>query len=202
MAPRAPQFLYTTVQSVKVRLGAKVQFQSGETPLQEEISDEMLWQLISDAEHDLEMALMSRYYLPFQGAGGAPFATLPAVTVHQIRKAVDMRAVILVLAWDFGRGGHTDGSEFASDLEKKYEEALELLLGREKVAQTDQKDRPRMAPPLPGLRLALTNLADKGTFGKVVNTDASTRDAASYANEQQNDPSLSYIPRGRTGQVL
>lgn len=200
MAPRAP-FLYTTPESVKVRLGSKVQFQAGSTPLQEELSNELFFQLVRDAEADVELALCARYFVPLQGAGGGPFGTLPDHTIRQIRKAVDLRAQALIIDQDFGRSGHTDASAFSKQIAEQYEAAIEALLGKQKIGQTSEKDRPFMTPPLPGLRLALTNRSDKGTFGKVVNTDASDRDASSYANQQQNDPSRTYIPRGRSGQI-
>jgi phage gp36-like protein len=67
MSDLKAKFLYTTVDSVKVRLAGKVQFQEDCNSLQNgELPDLLLLQLIRDAETETEQDLRSRYSVPFR----------------------------------------------------------------------------------------------------------------------------------------
>ncbi len=193
---RCEDFLYTTADSVKVRLGNKVQFPRGREAESDEISNSLLAQLIRDAESDVELALSSRYYVPFQTVNGGRFDALADHVKRQIRMVVDLRAVYKILMHDFGRGTHVEGEAYSGPSSREYDQAIKALLGQEKAPTTDQTQRSRMSPPLPGLRLATTNRADNGVFGKAINTDAGRNDLSSYAANQTNDPSRTFLPRG------
>jgi hypothetical protein len=67
--------------------------------------------------------------------------------------------------------------------------------------QGEESKRFKFSPPLEDLMLAYSNSkADDGIRGTIINTDASI-DSASYAAEQINDPSQSYLRR-RGGGLL
>lgn len=194
-----PDFIrYTTVDSVKTRCAGKVQFQQAKEALPEEMSDDLLFQLIEDAEADIELTLSERYFIPFQRTDGASYSHLPDHTKRQIRKVVDLRAVELILGTDFARSGHTSGDEAAPKTKDFLLEAIDLLLGRASFTQPGvaAPKRPmRVAPPLPGLRLAAGNQADTGKAGMIINTDESVLGAESYAAQQINNPAASYVPK-------
>lgn len=188
--------LYTSVESVKARLTNKVQFQSGRTPVDGELPDELLCQIISDAETDVEMALRGRYAIPFRSAKKGDFANLPDHTKRAIRKVVDYKSAILVLETDFGRGSAVDGDNYSKNLKSQYKEAISLLMGVD--LQAKNLDRVKVAPPLEDLMLARSNgKADDGFRGAIINTDDSL-DSASYAEDQINDPSKTWM-RNRIG---
>lgn len=193
-----PDFIrYTTVDSVKTRCAGKVQFQQEKVALPEEMSNDLLYQLIQDAEADIELALSERYFVPFQRTDGAAYSHLPDHTKRQLRKVVDLRAVELILGTDFARGGHTDGDEAAPRTKDFLLEAMDLLLGRASFTQpgVPAPKRPmRVAPPLPGLMLALGNQADTGKMGTIINTDESVLGAETYAAGQINNPSAAFVP--------
>lgn len=191
------QPMYTTVDSVKARLTNKVQFQSGKKPIDGELPDELLCQIISDAETDVEMALRGRYAIPFRSIAKGNFSGLPDHTKRAIRKAVDYKAAVLVLETDFGRGTAVDGDNYSKNLKNQYKEAVSLLMGVD--LQAKNLERVKVAPPLEDLMLAKSNAkADDGFRGTIINTDASPDGAEQYAADQVNDPSKIWY-RNRIG---
>lgn len=192
-----PQFkpIYTTYESVKVRLANKVQFQSeGTGPQDGEIPDELLGQLIVDAETQVEQDLRGRYAIPFQSKRTGSYKDLPDHSKRALRVAVDMMAVVNILNTDFGAGGHTDGEKYSKNIKTSYDAYINKLLGRDQEAASDKRDRFRFSPPLDDVLLSPTNRkADDGYKGMIINTDASNTDAASYAEEQVNNPARSYV---------
>lgn len=184
--------IYTTYDSVKVRLANKVQFESPEGLQNGELPNALLGQLIVDAETALEQELRSRYAIPFQTVTGGKFATLPDHSKRALRMLVDLKAVMIILATDFGRGTHVSGSSYAKDTKEEYELQIDRALGRDREGANDKVDRFRRSPPLEGVRLARSNSkADDGYHGMILNSDARP-DAATYAEEQINNPSRNY----------
>jgi hypothetical protein len=190
--------IYTTFDSVKVRLTNKVQFQDGDEPQEGEVPNLLLGQIVVDAEADVESDLSSRYAIPFQSKQYGNFAQLPEHTKSQLRRACDLRAVELVLMTDFGRGTHTSGKKYSEDDMTDYEKHIQRLLGRDAIGRNDKIDRHKVSPPLLDLVLAPNNSeADDGYRGTVINTDGSRHDAATYAGEQINNPAGTYLGRRR-----
>lgn len=191
--------LYTTVASVKVRLANKVQFQAGIEPVDGELPDELLCQLISDAETDVEMELRSRYAVPFTSIKTGSYARLPDHTQRVIRKLVDARAAMLVMAIDFGTGTVVDAEKYYKSVKEQYEDNIQLALGRDRIGRNDKIDRHKVSPPLDDLMLALTNsMADDGYRGTVINTYAPSDcypDAVGYADDQLDNPADSFTRR-------
>jgi len=187
--------LYTTFDSVKVRLTNKVQFQIPNEPLIEgQLPNELLAQLISDAEMEVEQDLRSRYSVPFKSIKFGNYEQLPDHTKRAIRVVVNLKSVIKILETDFGRGTHIDGDTYSNSTKKSYEQNIMRLLGRDMIGQNDKIDRFKVSPPLEDLLLAVRNSkADDGYRGRIINTDASENDASSYAAQQINDPSRSYV---------
>jgi hypothetical protein len=189
---------YTTAESVKVRLAGKVQFQRDTSTIEDgELPDALLHQLIADAETAVEQELRGRYAIPFRSKTRGTYQELPDHSKRALRMAVDMKAVMLILKTDFGRGSHIKAEDYFKELKEEFEAHVELLLGRDKEGK--EKERYRYSPPLEDLALAGSNhMADDGTKGMIINTDQETRDAVTYAEEQVNDPSSGYL-RGRRG---
>lgn len=191
-------FLYTTAESVKLRLVNKVQFQSGTTPIDGELPNDLLCQIIQDAETDVEMELRSRYAVPFRSIARGTFEALPDHTKRVIRKAVDYRAVVLILGTDFGRGTAIAGEPYYKAMMDFFTDAIQKAMGRDVIGKNDKIDRHKVSPPLDDLMLAKTNKkADDGYRGTVINTDA-RESAVEYAENQLDDPSTSWI-RSRIG---
>lgn len=191
--------LYTTVESVKVRLANKVQFQSGSTPIEGELPNDLLCQLINDAETEVEQDLRSRYMIPFQSVRTGSYADLPDHTKRAIRVAVDLRCVVMILETDFGRGSHINSEGYVKSTADHYEGYVNKLLGQDKEAADKENKRHRFSPPLEDLRLATTNKeADDGYKGMIINTDANIRGAETYAKESINNPAASYVARRLT----
>lgn len=191
----SPAPIYTTVESVKVRLANKVQFQSDPQSLQGELPDALLYQLIADAETEVEQDLRSRYLIPFQSSVTGTFLGLPDHSIRALRIPCDLKAVMKILATDFGSGTHVSAEPYVKAIEKEYKTMIARLLGRDMEGANDKIDRFRRSPPLEGVALAVSNSpnADNGFRGRLINTDASRDDAATYAGHQINDPSKSYI---------
>lgn len=191
------QPIYTTFESVKLRLVNKVQFQSDKTgSIEGELPDSLLAQLIVDAETEVEQDLRSRYSIPFQSKTKGTFVALPDHSKRALRVACDYMAVINILMTDFGRGTHIAGEAYTTEQQKKYEEYINKLLGRDAEGRNDKIDRFRHSPPLDDVLLALSNsMADDGFRGTLINTDGSRHDAPTYAGEQINNPAATYINR-------
>jgi hypothetical protein len=192
----ADKLLYTSFDSVKVRLVNKVQFQSDPEIIQDgELPDVLLAQVIRDAETDVEQDLRSRYAIPFKSIRTGAYEDLPDSTQRALRKVVDKRAVHLVLSTDFGRGSHINSDGYTTASKADYDMEIDRLLGRDKEGEGAKRDRFRFSPPLEDLQLARTNaMADDGFKGMMINTDSGA-DASSYAADQTNDPSRSYVSR-------
>lgn len=192
--------LYTTIDNVKIRLANKIQFQKNSNVVEDgEMPDQLLSQLIVDAETEVEQDLRSRYAIPFQSASKGSFQNLPDHSQRALRIAVDLRAVIIILETDFGRGTHISGDSYSKEDKERYEDTINKLLGRDAIGRNDKIDRFKVSPPLEDVKLAFSNSkADDGFRGAIINTDAS-HDSATYAAEQINNPSRSYI--GRRGGI-
>lgn len=188
------KLLYTTLDNVKIRLANKVLFQKqGQDPVDGEIPTLFLLQLISDAETDIEQELRGRYAIPFQSKKTGTFKGLPDHTARAIRKVIDMKAVLSILDTDFARGSHIRGEDYAEEQRTKYQDEINRLLGHDQEAAGRDVKRWRFTPPLEDLKLAHSNSeADDGLRGMIINTDDSTNDAVSYAEEQINNPAFNY----------
>lgn len=188
------QIIYTTLDSVKIRLSGKVQFESSSGLRDGELPNALLTQLICDAETDVEQELRSRYAVPFRSASQGTYNTLPDHSKRALRIVVDYKAVMKVLATDFGRGSHINGDNYFTATEKEYEKAIMRLLGRDMIGTNEKIDRYKVSPPLEDVMLAKSNAAaDDGYRGMIINTDADENDSASYARKSINNPSKSYI---------
>ena len=189
--------LYTTVESVKVRLANKVQFQSGATLQDGELPNELLCQLIQDAETEVEQDLRTRYAIPFRSIRSGKYSDLPDHSKRAIRTAVDLRAVTIILETDFGRGTHISADGYIKATSDHYESYITKLLGQDKEGA--KKERYRYSPPLEDLMLSPSNkMADDGYKGMIINTDANTKGAEEYSEEQINNPAASYVARRLT----
>jgi hypothetical protein len=193
--------LYTTRDSVRVRLAGKVQFQRDPAaPVDGELPDDLLRQLICDAETEVEADLRGRYAIPFRSKTRGTYEGLPDHTQRAIRMAVDMRSVLTILATDFGRGTVISGEDYAEITKANYGSFIAKLLGRDQEAAGEKIDRFRRTPPLEDLLLSESNrMADDGYRGMIINTDQSEHDAASYAAGQVNNPARSYVATTRKG---
>lgn len=189
--------LYTTFKSVQVRLVNKVKFQEDPLKLEQgELPNELLAQIIADAEMSVEQELRSRYAIPFQSASKGTFAALPDHSKRAIRVLVDYKSVLLILKTDFGRGTHISGDSYAKDIEDEYDKLIANELGHDREGKNGKVDRFRRSPPLDDLLLAFSNReADDGFHGMIINTDRSHHDSVSYAGGQINDPSKTYISK-------
>jgi hypothetical protein len=196
---RPPIFkpIYTDYDNVKVRLTNKVQFQADPSEVQEgELPDLLLGQLICDAETAVEQDLRTRYMIPFQSKRTGKFRDLPDHSQRAIRRAVDYRCVMEILRTDFGRGTHVDGESYYKNAAAEYTAYMKRLMGQDEEGASElHHGRFRFSPPLEDVRLAVTNHADDGYRGMIINTDWSEQDAASYAGDQINNPAASYINR-------
>ena len=188
--------IYTSLDSVKIRLVNKVQFQSSEKDYEQgEMPNALVCQIIADAETEIEMELRGRYQIPFQSKRTGKFADLPDHTQRAIRKVVDLKAVMMILETDFGRGTHITAEGYVDKNKEMYDEAMDLLLGRDRIGK-NQHERYKMSPPLEDLLLAKHNRkADDGFRGRIINTDASTDTAENYAQDQINNPSQGYLSK-------
>lgn len=200
--PATPQFvpIYTTYDNVKVRLTNKVQFQADPNFVQEgELPNDLLGQLIVDAETYVEQDLRTRYLTPFQSVRTGRYSDLPDHTQRALRTAIDWKAVEFVLGTDFGRGTHVSAENYLKFAKDTYKAQIVRILGHDPESEEGRGDAPkrfRFAPPLADLALAFTNnRADDGFKGMIINTDASRRDAVTYAEEQINNPAASYVNR-------
>lgn len=193
--------LYTTVDSVKVRLMGKVQFESPDQLQQGELPNVLLCQLICDAETEVEQDLRTRYAIPFRSIKVGTFLGLPDHSKRAIRIVVDFKAVLKILETDFGRGSHINAEDYEKDMKDRYEDQIMKLLGRDQIGDKSEVKRFKVSPPLEDMLLAISNrAADDGYRGMIINTDASQRDSSSYAAESVNNPSKSYIrSRGNGG---
>jgi hypothetical protein len=190
----APCPIYTTVPSVQVRLTGKVQFQSETGLMQGEIPNALLLQLIADAETAVEQELRSRYAIPFRSAQYGTWDALPDHTRRAIRMVCDLKAVMRILATDFGLGTHVSADPYYKSTSVEYNLEIKRLLGKDMIGAGDNIDRFRVSPPLDDLMLSANTLAsaDNGVRGRIINTSGG-RNEVDYAKSQQNDPSRSYI---------
>lgn len=189
-----PTPIYTTPDSVKVRLAGKVQFQSGAEVLDGEMPNALLLQLIADAETEVEQDLRKRYKIPFQSKRTGSWDNLPDHSKRAIRQVVDYRAVMMILDTDFGRGGHSDAKKYRETAQETYDGMIDKLLGHDREGQNDKINRYRHAPPLEDMALAASNSkADDGYKGMIINTDQSQLGAESFATGQIDDPSQGWL---------
>ncbi len=189
------KLMYTTFDSVKIRLVNKVQFQAVPDEVADgELPNSLLEQLIRDAETEIEMKLRSRYAVPFSSITNGTFCGLPDHTKRAIRKVVDLQAVLFIMGTDFGRGTHITAEGYVDQDAIRLKNEINTLLGMD--AEGSDRDRYRFSPPLDDLMLAPTNSeADDGFKGMLINTDANTHGAEIFAEEHINNPSQSYLSR-------
>jgi hypothetical protein len=191
-----PDPVYTTFDSVKVRLTGKIQFQEDCNQLQQgELPDALLAQLIGDAETAVEQDMRTRYMIPFQSKITGQWIDLPDHSKRALRRAVDMRCVMEILRTDFGRGTHDDADDYYNGQTNEYKGYIKTLLGLDPEGK--ERKMFRFSPPLDGVQLARTNLADDGYRGMIINTDTNHCGAESYAADQINNPSDSYVGKRR-----
>ncbi len=195
--------IYTTAESVKVRLNGKVAFQTGNEASHREMSNELLGQMIVDAETAVEQDLRGRYAIPFRSKTTNTWEQLPDHSKRAIRTIVDQKAVILILMDSFGSGSHINADGYLKNATENYELLLRRLLGQDMEGAEFGEKRFRRTPPLDDVKLAATNVNDSGAIFAPV--DAGARPdrltAAEYAASQTNDPSLSnsFFSGGRRG---
>lgn len=188
------QPIYTTFDSVKIRLANKIQFQQDPNNLiSGELPNALLAQLIVDAETKVEQDLRARYAIPFQSKKTGQFTDLPDHSQRALRTAIDYMCVIHIMQTDFGRGTHINADNYISETKDEYKLYIMRLLGRDQIGENNKIDRFKRTPPLEDLLLAPTNKkADDGYYGMIINTDASRHDPVSYALDEINNPSKSY----------
>ena len=200
MATTAYKPIYTSFDSVKVRLQGKVSFQQSGTSVRNErqMSEELLGQMIVDAETAVEQDLRGRYAVPFRSKISGTWEQLPDHTKRAIRTIVDLKAGILIMGESFGSGTHISADGYIKISTENYNLLLRRLLGQDMEGQEFGEKRFRRTPPLDDLMLAPTNTADTGFIG--VPIDAGARSPFSneirgseYAATHINDPSLSPI---------
>lgn len=196
--------VYTTVDSVRIRLSGKVNFQDDpKAPLEQgQLSEQLFRQLIRDGETRVEQDLRGRYAIPLQSKRTKKFVDLPDSTQRALRTIIDWMAVMMVLTTDFGAGTHLNGEEYSAKIEEFYEPYIDRLLGQDREAANTKASgqelkRYRKVLPLEDLLLCAGNTeADDGGRGMFINTDSSRNDAVTYAEEHINNPSRTYIGVG------
>lgn len=203
MSQGFPKPIYTTVESVKVRLANKVQFQSQAILQDGEIPDALLNQIIVDAETAVEQYLRGRYAIPFQSKTTLNFSGLPDHSKRAIRVACDLMSVIRILGTDFGSGSAVNGENYRKSAIDDYNDIMAGLLGLPpKDASDEQLKQYRrfQPPPLDDVLLSPTNAAaDDGYKGAIGNTDQNRHGAEAFAEHQLNDPADRWFPGLRRG---
>lgn len=193
--------IYTSIDSVKVRLAGKVAFKDRDSNNPRAIPDELLGQLIVDAETAVEQDLRGRYFIPFQHTTQKTWDALPDHSKRAIRTIVDTMAVIMILRYSFGSGTHITGDGYQKLMQDQYDGLLRRLLGQDLEGNEFGQRRFRRTPPLEDVKLSDSNVADDGMRGMVA--DARPRDPYStenFAARQINDPALGiYWFNGRRG---
>lgn len=152
------------------------------------MSLQLLNQLISEAESQLEIDLMDRYEIPFQATDGSPFAKLPSTSLQALRTLAELISVIRVLETDFGRGTSVNSDKYTEKLQARYDKLVAQLMAKRKVG--GEETREWQTRPLDGVMVAYNNKADNGFRGQVYNTSESHNDAT-YGTHQINAPSAS-----------
>ena len=172
---------YCTPAAVQSRLQSKVKFALAGDTDPNKMSTQLLNQLISEAESQLEIDLIDRYEVPFKNMSGGEFSTLPTNTLITIQNLAELVSVIRVLETDFGRGTSVNGDKYTQALQKRYDAVVEKLI--KKKGET----REWMVRPLDGLMVAYNNTGDNGFRGRVHNTSTVSHQA-DYATKQINSP--------------
>lgn len=172
---------YMNVDAIMKRLEGKVRFAAPGDTDPNKLGGQLLNSLLNEAESQLEIDLMMRYELPFQGQGGT-FSELPDTTRLFLTTIAELLGTIRILETDFGRGTSANAEKYVSALQKRYEKMVKDLMEiKEKSYQT------WLRPPLAGLKLAYSNQGDTGFRGRVHNT-TTIRHEADYAYKQINSP--------------
>lgn len=201
MNPVAYKPIYTTFNSVKIRLQGKVTFQDQSTPVgrgDRVMSEDLLGQMIVDAETAVEQELRGRYSVPFRSKRTGTFEQLPDHTKRAIRTIVDQKACMLILIDSFGSGTHINGDGYLKNLTESYDLLLRRLLGQDMEGENFGEKRFRRTPPLDDLLLSPTNSADTGFIGAPIDSNARSPydhrlTGAEYASRQINDPSIGIL---------
>lgn len=184
--------LYIQLADVKVRLTGKVEFDDAGTD-PNRMSAQLANVLINQAEGDVELELSPRYAAPFQTDSGQPFANLPPRPTKQIIRTLCLnKAVLYILATDFGRGSIVNGEEYAKSLDKQFDwlaDRCMLLRGEAKRGDGNGNEGSWKYPPLPGLMLNYQNTADDGFYGQIYHATAGE---GAYAGGAVNDPGKTF----------
>jgi hypothetical protein len=178
---------YCSVKNVQERLQGKVKFNEPGGTDPNKMTLDLLNQLISEGESQLEIDLMDRYDLPFKRWDDAPFSQLFPSTLFMIKNLAEMISVIRVLETDFGRGTSVNADKYTEKLQKRYDGVIDMLM--EKQEETKNTSRQWKRRPLDGLKVAYNNQGDNGFRGRAFNT-SKRHDSADYAQHQQNHPDL------------
>lgn len=185
--------IYTTLNSVQIRLAGKVSFQQPGVEIvnPRQMPDALCRQLICDAETAVEQDLRGRYAVPFRSKKVGTFVGLPDHSKRAVRTIVDAMACVLILKDSFGAGTHITGEGYLKNYEDTYNDLLKRLLGQDVVTETAGERLYRRTGPLDDLLLASTNVADDGLFGQPGDSSPRRRGerGSNYAANQINDPS-------------
>ena len=179
---------YCSMEAVQTRLAGKVKFGKPgepEDPDADRMSLSLLNTLIGEAESQLEIDLMDRYELPFQGLCGEAFSTLPDNTKTTLKNLAELISVIRVLETDFGRGTSANAEKYVTQLEKRYTTVVEKLMAKQE--ENKNTSRQWKTGPLYGLKVSYNNQADNGFRGRVTNLTP-TSPHGDFAAQQINSP--------------
>lgn len=200
---------YATVDAIQKRLEGKVKFAAPGVQDANKMSLDLLNALIGEGESQLEIDLMMRYEMPFQGMNGEAFSTLPDTTKTALKTLSELICVIRVLETDFGRGTSANADKYTEMLQKRYDKFVNTLVERRKV--NGEETLEWLRPPLPGIKAAYCNQGDSGFRGRAHNTTTISHEP-DYAIQQINSPgedffngSLDQLDRGNSphgGNVL
>jgi hypothetical protein len=181
--------IYISLTQVQARLAGKVSIDdSGEDP--NKISAQLALELMDQAEGDVELSLSPRYAAPFQTDGGQPFQALCERPTKRIIRTLCLNAAVMyILGTDFGKGSAVSGDEYIKELRKQSKSIIDRLMQREK---SDEKElyRQWMYPPLPGLRLTVSNAASDDGFGGQIWLTG--HDSGAFAANQADDPEATF----------
>lgn len=172
---------YLSLTAVKARLENKVRFADRGDTDPNKMTDILFASLINEAETQVEIDLMLRYEVPFQGPNGT-YAELPDSTKTFITTLAELLSVVRVLETDFGRGTSANGDKYTEKLQKRYD-----AMAKQLVELKDGSYQTWLRPPLAGLKLAYSNQGDTGFRGRAHNTTTISHEA-DYATLQINSP--------------
>lgn len=176
---------YLTLNAVKIWLYGKVKF--GTDPYTS-ITDDFLGTLISFAESEVEHRFNKLYKIPFVSRGtGGTYDALPQTTRSYLEELMTMRAVMLVLAIDFGQKGTVIAENYLKQIEGIYYPKLNSNFKRDETGRFS-------LPPLPGLALNYEMYTGRTIMPvpQVVDQFVNAGDSLVYAVQQITKPWMSW----------